>query len=132
MGDRAAWSKEHCADSGCEPQVMPMIQGSNCVTDVVGNGNEAKRNLEEEEGMGYGCTHVFHEECISRWLLVRDGCPICRRTYFPNGVNDATDDDINAASSAGASGRSNEVDLERGETNLESGGNDNSLSTSAV
>ena len=24
------------------------------------------------------CTHVFHEECITRWLLVRDRCPICR------------------------------------------------------
>jgi len=32
-----------------------------------------------------GCTHVFHDECMKRWLLVRDGCPICRRSFL-NGV----------------------------------------------
>lgn len=32
------------------------------------------------------CSHIFHDECISRWLLVRDGCPICRRSYFPDAV----------------------------------------------
>ena len=36
----------------------------------------------ESEGVGSRCIHAFHEECISRWLLVRDGCPICRRSYF--------------------------------------------------
>ena len=36
----------------------------------------------ESEVAGSRCTHAFHEECISRWLLVRDGCPICRRSYF--------------------------------------------------
>jgi len=34
------------------------------------------------------CSHIFHEECISRWLLVRDGCPICRRSYFPEAAAD--------------------------------------------
>jgi len=29
-----------------------------------------------------GCIHVFHDECMKRWLLVRDGCPICRRLYL--------------------------------------------------
>ena len=36
----------------------------------------------ESEVAGSRCTHAFHEECISRWLLVRDGCPNCRRSYF--------------------------------------------------
>jgi len=35
------------------------------------------------------CSHIFHEECISRWLLVRDGCPICRRSYFPDAVSES-------------------------------------------
>ena len=34
------------------------------------------------------CSHIFHDECISRWLLVRDGCPICRRSYFPEDAAD--------------------------------------------
>ena len=38
------------------------------------------------------CSHIFHDECISRWLLVRDGCPICRRSYFPeHDVSDSAD-----------------------------------------
>mmetsp|Transcript_21093 Transcript_21093/g.45144 ORF Transcript_21093/g.45144 Transcript_21093/m.45144 type:complete len:133 (+) Transcript_21093:2-400(+) len=28
-----------------------------------------------------GCKHTFHAQCISRWLLVRDECPICRRSF---------------------------------------------------
>ena len=35
------------------------------------------------------CSHIFHDECISRWLLVRDGCPICRRSYFPDAVSES-------------------------------------------
>ena len=30
--------------------------------------------------------HVFHDECMKRWLLVRDGCPICRRLYLGEGT----------------------------------------------
>lgn len=32
-----------------------------------------------------GCVHAFHDECMKRWLLVRDGCPICRRLYLDDG-----------------------------------------------
>mmetsp|Transcript_23115 Transcript_23115/g.43741 ORF Transcript_23115/g.43741 Transcript_23115/m.43741 type:complete len:251 (+) Transcript_23115:607-1359(+) len=27
------------------------------------------------------CKHAFHEECISRWLLVNDECPMCRHSF---------------------------------------------------
>eukprot|EP00985_Skeletonema_marinoi_P023076 scaffold15086_cov132-Skeletonema_marinoi.AAC.3 len=33
-----------------------------------------------------GCVHVFHDACMKRWLLVRDGCPICRRLYLGEGT----------------------------------------------
>lgn len=38
-----------------------------------------------------GCVHVFHEECMKRWLLVRDGCPICRRSYLEVKSDDGGD-----------------------------------------
>jgi len=25
------------------------------------------------------CKHVFHQECLSRWLSVTDSCPVCRK-----------------------------------------------------
>jgi hypothetical protein len=59
VGDRAAWSKHHHHHSLLQQQ-----QG--------------------QQQQQHGCTHVFHEECMSRWLLVRDGCPICRRSYLDN------------------------------------------------
>lgn len=59
------------------------------------------------------CRHAFHEECISRWLLVRDGCPICRRSYL-----EEEDDNGSDPSAVGGSAErvvdSHEIDLERG------------------
>ena len=54
------------------------------VGDRVGKMNSDEMTNSENEERGSRCTdhHAFHEECISRWLLVRDGCPICRRSYF--------------------------------------------------
>lgn len=30
------------------------------------------------------CEHVFHHQCILRWLRKHDECPCCRRNYLPN------------------------------------------------
>ncbi|KAL3768505.1 hypothetical protein ACHAW5_002462 [Stephanodiscus triporus] len=57
------------------------------------------------------CGHVFHEECITRWLLVRDRCPICRESYFPTDSSTGT---IVAATDDRA-GVDDGPDLERGE-----------------
>mmetsp|Transcript_23636 Transcript_23636/g.50027 ORF Transcript_23636/g.50027 Transcript_23636/m.50027 type:complete len:575 (-) Transcript_23636:304-2028(-) len=128
VGDRAAWSKEYGNDY-IEAGTDGHNNNSNnaCVSETNNSHGE-----QEGEAPKTGCTHVFHEECISRWLLVRNGCPICRRAYFVNvgSENAASNDTLDTsatsrANSAGTdsstvisavSGNDNEVDLERGES----------------
>ena len=58
---------------------------------------------------------MFHDECMKRWLLVRDGCPICRRSYLDGVVEEKIQ--LNDDDGGGA------VDEDEGESrDLESGG----------
>ena len=68
---------------------------------------------------------MFHDECMKRWLLVRDGCPICRRLYLDEKgtmkqqssvIPDVDDDDDDANRLD-----HDEDDDEGGERDLESG-----------
>lgn len=38
------------------------------------------------------CSHMFHRDCITEWLLKQDGstCPVCRRIYLKHDEGDAT------------------------------------------
>jgi len=140
VGDRAAWSRHHATvdgDSGLSPESVDTSQVVNCVTDI---SDADARNPEGGEAAGRGCTHVFHEECISRWLLVRDGCPICRRSYFLEGEAkpDATVlSTVGDATNTGGAVGAGEMDLELGLNNnnagdLEGGIRRRTLDVSAV
>ncbi|XP_050062819.1 uncharacterized protein LOC114127732 [Aphis gossypii] len=37
----------------------------------------------KEEAMKLMCDHIFHEECITNWIIVHGTCPVCRRYYCP-------------------------------------------------
>jgi len=43
-------------------------------------------SYESGESIAWGkadqCHHIFHEECISLWLLQHDECPLCRTNLF--------------------------------------------------
>jgi len=30
------------------------------------------------------CDHNFHKECLDKWLLLKNTCPICRKNIIPN------------------------------------------------
>ena len=111
VGDSAAWSMQYgkillplagCNSTSCNGAAT---DDNNPSHSWIRNG--ASSSLTDECDV---CKHVFHEECISRWLLVRDGCPICRRSYFPTAAMSAT-------TAAVESTPEGEIDLEQGVNN---------------
>ena len=96
VGDSAAWSMLHGKMVLAAGDTPIIVQEGVCGATMRDSGL-CNSGATMDENV---CRHVFHEECISRWLLVRDGCPTCRRSYFP-------------ATTADNPG--NEVDLEHGE-----------------
>lgn len=37
----------------------------------------------QEEVVKLPCEHIYHEECVKRWLESHDACPICRTPITP-------------------------------------------------
>ena len=40
----------------------------------------------EEDTKKTNCNHLFHTECISRWLKIKSSCPLCRK-FLINSYN---------------------------------------------
>jgi len=38
-------------------------------------------DLDECVSVNGVCGHSFHEDCIEKWRLMKNGCPICQRQY---------------------------------------------------
>lgn len=50
------------------------------------------------------CSHVFHAECMTNWLMKSDNCPLCRANYLSEDTADAGDSVEDAARAPGDSG----------------------------
>ncbi|TNV75927.1 hypothetical protein FGO68_gene7702 [Halteria grandinella] len=37
-------------------------------------------NIMQKEGIILGCGHIFHQDCIQKWLKRNQICPVCRQT----------------------------------------------------
>lgn len=78
VGDFVAWNMQYVSAKSKK------LNGT--TTTVTEHAISSCSSPPSENNCNDECKHVFHEECISRWLLVRDGCPTCRRSYFPSTV----------------------------------------------
>ena len=101
VGDNAAWSMQY----------GKMVMNGGSSSSGLSNNNHCEAASSSANDV---CKHVFHEECISRWLLVRDGCPKCRRSYFTAPATTAST--MTAADSAPPENEVN--DVEQGANNV--------------
>jgi E3 ubiquitin-protein ligase RNF38/44 len=47
-------------------------------------------DFKNEEKIGIlRCEHEYHEDCLTKWLLVKNVCPICKSEALAPGRNDA-------------------------------------------
>ncbi|KAL7510631.1 hypothetical protein ACHAXN_007624 [Cyclotella atomus] len=93
VGDRIAWSRT-------KKSVSFECEYSN---DSEGKVNSMRCVLSKDTA----CHHIFHAECIERWLLVREECPVCRRNYFDeekdgDEIQQLEDGDLEAGEITGA------------------------------
>jgi hypothetical protein len=93
VGDRIAWSRT-------KKSVSFECEYSN---DSEGKVNSMRCVLSKDTA----CRHIFHAECIERWLLVREECPVCRRNYFDeekdgDEIQQLEDGDLEAGEITGA------------------------------
>ena len=58
------------SESACKHVETPK-ECSICL-DAYANGEKMATPLSD------GCSHAFHDECITLWLLQHDHCPLCR------------------------------------------------------
>jgi len=117
VGDIVAWSMQYgelampllTRSSGS----MTMMTTSTCETSTSSSGlsnNNHHCGIASSSSTNEDvCRHFFHEQCISRWLLVRDGCPTCRRSYFP-----ATTTTMMTAEASSTPPENETIDLEQG------------------
>ncbi|EPS66898.1 hypothetical protein M569_07882 [Genlisea aurea] len=52
------------------------VSGGRCAICISGFSREGGR------GKKVRCGHVFHEDCLFRWISSKNSCPVCRRTVF--------------------------------------------------
>lgn len=44
--------------------------------------------IEEELGKVKNCGHEYHVDCIKKWLLIKNACPICKAPALPDSLKE--------------------------------------------
>lgn len=81
-------SNNHEEDDGSEAEAEAEVAGR--LLDEVVTAEGGGQCAVCTEGIRFGgaakrtpCGHVFHQDCISRWLSVNYSCPLCRQKCPP-------------------------------------------------
>ena len=68
--------------SGVQPASQSQIQGLQTVPGAEAAGKDCPICQEELTREGsykkMPCGHVYHEQCLTRWLQIHNSCPVCR------------------------------------------------------
>ena len=80
--ERATGSEPECAICLGDMDATEPLVCLPCTGEVPFDGNGGERPAEPPPSSG-AKAHLFHAECLSRWLLASATCPTCRRAVRP-------------------------------------------------
>ncbi|CAI9773516.1 unnamed protein product [Fraxinus pennsylvanica] len=65
------------------------LEGTTCVEQEIKFCVICQTDYEEQEIIGIlNCGHKYHRDCIKKWLLMKNSCPICKSTALANHVRE--------------------------------------------
>lgn len=70
--------------STTDPDIVKSLHDTNKECSICYNSfiSEEEDNEEEQRCITLKCKHIFHEECLSRWVQSSATCPLCRLNIF--------------------------------------------------
>ncbi len=83
----------NCIGTCYDEDVEPVSKKINC-NDTVNDCGICMEQLLENDKYITQCNHIFHKECINKWLQIKDNCPYCRTIQTNIDVNANIDENI--------------------------------------
>ncbi|KAM3216040.1 hypothetical protein P3L10_025480 [Capsicum annuum] len=75
-------------DESSQVQLLPMVNCENGLCIVCMEGFQ--RGHVDDHGKKVPCGHVFHANCLTKWLSICNSCPLCRHKIIGNSLSTFT------------------------------------------